>query len=83
MEKKADASFLLEPSGDPFHAQPALDLRTIFLEKIFRTAKLQWKMAQLTSVEFLLKTITYERSTIGLIGKCVVLRCSVASPEQS
>ncbi|KAJ7735502.1 hypothetical protein B0H16DRAFT_1327093, partial [Mycena metata] len=53
-------------------ASPAvLELRAKFLDKLFRTVpKLQDKMAQLTSVEFL-KAIIYERSTILLVGKYV------------
>jgi hypothetical protein len=61
-----------------------LDLRASFLEKLFRTVpKLQNKMVQLTTVEFL-NTIIYERSTIVLVGKYVydVLQESYASPLQ-
>jgi hypothetical protein len=48
-----------------------LDLRTAFLEKLFSTVpktKMQQKMVQLSSVEFL-KAIIYERATILLVGK--------------
>ncbi|KAJ6529707.1 hypothetical protein B0H19DRAFT_1274105 [Mycena capillaripes] len=48
-----------------------LNLYAKFLEKLFRAVpKLQDKMAQLTSVEFL-KAIIYERSTIFLVGTYV------------
>jgi hypothetical protein len=46
-------------------------VRCTYLEKLFRTVpKLQDKMVQLTSVEFL-KTMIYERTTIVLVGKFV------------
>jgi hypothetical protein len=58
---------LLECQSSP----AVLNLRAVFLEKLFRTVpKLQTRMAQLTSVEFL-KAIIYERSTIVLVGKYV------------
>jgi hypothetical protein len=48
-----------------------LNLRTVFLEKPFCTVpKLQDKMVQLTSVEFL-KAMIYERTTLVLVGKFV------------
>jgi hypothetical protein len=48
-----------------------LSLREAFLIKLFRAVpKLQDKMAQLTSVEFL-KAVIYQRSTIVLVGKFV------------
>jgi hypothetical protein len=53
-------------------ASPAVvNLREIFLDKLFRTVpRLQLKMAELTSVEFL-KAVIHERSTIVLVAKFV------------
>ncbi|KAJ7454636.1 hypothetical protein B0H11DRAFT_1654427, partial [Mycena galericulata] len=53
-------------------ASPAvLNLRNIFLGKLFRAVpKMQTKLAELSSVEFL-KAMIYERSTIVLVGKFV------------
>jgi hypothetical protein len=53
------------------HSQEVLNLRNIFLPKLFHTVpNLQRKMATLTSTEFL-KAIIYERSTIVLVAKYV------------
>ncbi len=52
-------------------SEAVLNLRNIFLDKLFHTLpRLQNKMAELTSVEFL-KAVIYERSTIVLVGKFV------------
>jgi hypothetical protein len=69
---------LLECRSSP----AVLELRTVFLEKLFSTVpKMQDKMAQLTSIEFL-KAIIYERKTIVLVGKYVhdVLQVFYAVP---
>jgi hypothetical protein len=50
---------------------PVLNLRSVFLENLFRAVpKLQNKMAELTRTEFL-KAMIYERSAIVLVAKFV------------
>ncbi|KAJ7488464.1 hypothetical protein B0H11DRAFT_1688689, partial [Mycena galericulata] len=70
--------FCLSAVESPEHAlvecqaSPAvLDMRNIFLGKLFRAVpKMQIKLAELSSVEFL-KAMIYERSTIVLVAKFV------------
>jgi hypothetical protein len=58
---------LLECQGSPV----AMTLRNTFLDKLFHTVpRLQTKMAELTTVEFL-KAVIYERATIVLVAKYV------------
>jgi hypothetical protein len=62
---------VVSPKHAPIECQASsavLNLRAKFLENLFRAVpKLQDKMVQLTSVEFL-KAIIYERSTMVLVG---------------
>jgi hypothetical protein len=69
---------LLECQGSP----DVMTLRNTFLDKLFHTVpRLQTKMAELATVEFL-KAVIYDRATIVLAAKYVhnVLEVFYASP---